>query len=280
MTTTHTLTLLAAQLAIPETRTEVERDQHLLSSARRVRESLSKQSADLVVLPELSSIEYSGEAFDLLDTLAEPLDGPSFNTWCEVAKEYSTHIVFGFPRVTDQGYTITSAVVGPDGNLIGYYDKIHLAQFGASAEKNFFVPGDGLLVFSVGGFTVAPIICVDIRTPEIVRELATTHQVDLILQCSAYFRDQSFYSWHPFVITRSVENQLFFLGLNRAGSNYGASIISYPWVDGQRPPYVFHDCDEQLLSFTLALQEIDDARRQYGFLGDRRSHYGLKSKMG
>ena len=56
-----------------------ERYTHLQRCAALISDSLGKKHADLVVLPELSSIEYSRESFDNLDALAEPLGGPSFD---------------------------------------------------------------------------------------------------------------------------------------------------------------------------------------------------------
>jgi len=38
---------------------------------------------DLVVLPELSSIDYSRDTFGHLDEIAEPLDGASFQMWLD-----------------------------------------------------------------------------------------------------------------------------------------------------------------------------------------------------
>jgi len=70
--------------------------------------------------------------------------------------------------------------------------------------------------------------------------------VDFILHCGAYFRDDSFYSWHSFVMTRAIENQIFFLSLNRAGVDYGDSVMSYPWSDANRQPVQFDEKSEDL----------------------------------
>ena len=69
--------ILACQLAIPPIATAAERDRHLDQTAVKIGASLRREPADLVVLPELSSIDYSREAFERLDELAEPLRGSS-----------------------------------------------------------------------------------------------------------------------------------------------------------------------------------------------------------
>lgn len=270
---TDSLSVLACQIDIPESLTASARDQHLKSLHEKIAKTLDDSPANLIVLPELSSIDYSRESFERLDVLGEDLDGASVETWRKLARNYNCHVAFSFPRrAADSTYRITLAVVNPDGELIGHYDKIYLAQFGASMEKDYFVPGDTPLVFAIGSFVIAPIICADIRFPEFCRSLTVDHDVDAILHCGAYYRDESFYSWHSFAETRALENQVYFLSVNRAGAQYGESIIFPPWVDNLHRPHKLHTHDEHLLHVTLHKPVIDDARRQYPFLQDRRTH--------
>jgi len=202
---TDSLSVLACQIDIPESLTASARDQHLKSLHEKIAKTLDDSPANLIVLPELSSIDYSRESFERLDVLGEDLDGASVETWRKLARNYNCHVAFSFPRrAADSTYRITLAVVNPDGELIGHYDKIYLAQFGASMEKDYFVPGDTPLVFAIGSFVIAPIICADIRFPEFCRSLTVDHDVDAILHCGAYYRDESFYSWHSFAETRAT----------------------------------------------------------------------------
>ncbi|MER9420660.1 carbon-nitrogen hydrolase family protein [Mesorhizobium sp. M0306] len=143
------LRLLAYQIFIPPTRNSVERYRHLAVSQRL---SCETEPIDLVVLPELSSIEYSREAFDALGVLAEPFDGPSFMTWRAVAQRFGVTIAYGLPVFNEALLQITQVVVGPNGERRGAYAKLHTAQFGASMEKEFFSSGDHILVFNVAGF--------------------------------------------------------------------------------------------------------------------------------
>ncbi|SLN45226.1 (R)-stereoselective amidase [Roseovarius albus] len=255
--------------------TAAERDAHLLTSAAKVRQAIAEQGdVDLVVLPELSSIDYSRETFSRLDEIGEELDGPSFQAWSALARELAITVVYGFPRSGEGCHHIAMGVVGPDGTLIGHYDKLHLAQYGASMEKEYYTRGDHLCVFKVNGFKVAPIICYDIRIPELSRTLVLNHDVDLILHCGAYYRDDSFATWHHFAMARAIENQVFFSSLNRAGVNYGNSLFCYPWMDGNIKPETFPDRDEVFKRFTLDRATLLKARRDYTFLKDRLPDYG------
>jgi len=261
--------ILACQVYIPVTKTCEDRDRHLIITRHKVLEALHKEACDLVVLPELTSIDYSRESFEQLESLAETLDGPSFEIWSDVAKARHCHVVYSFPRRVNNAFRISVAVVSPDGDLSGVYDKIYLAQFGASTEKEYFEPGTALFTFNVAGFTVAPIVCADIRIPELSRVLTVEHKVDIILHCGAYFRDESFASWHNFAITRAIENQIYFCSVNRAGENYGHSILCGPWVDEIQPPVFLSQHNEQLMTLAIDREEIVRVRREYPFLSDR-----------
>lgn len=271
-----TLSLLACQITVPPMTTTAERDAHLKASVEKVRHALKTARApvDIVVLPELSSLDYAPKTFDALDILAEPLDGPSFIAWRTLAMEARVHVCYGFARRDGGQYYISMAVVGPDGDLIGHYDKLHLAQFGASGEKAYFTRGAHVFAFEVKGFKLAPIICYDIRIPELSRTLAIDRDVTVILHCGAYYRDESFPTWHPFAITRALENQVYLLSLNRAGETYGNSLFCPPWQDDDTPPLGFEETQEDIQLITLNMHTLTEARQTYTFLGDRLSDYG------
>lgn len=276
MPTDQSLNILACQIAIPATNDVAARDAHLQTSSDKVRRELENGTVDLVVLPELSTIDYSRDAFSNLDTLAEPLDGPSFVAWQKIATEFNAHVLYSFPRRGENACHISVGVVGPDGDLVGYYDKLHLAQYGASMEKEYFERGEQLLAFNVGDFRVSTIICYDIRIPELSRTLVIDHGVDLICHVGAYARDPSFYSWHHFAVSRALENQVYFLSLNRAGDAFGHSVFCNPWVDENTQPIEFAEHAEEFKRITLNRSEIDSARETYSFLKDRRDAYNFE----
>ncbi len=267
------ITTLLCQVDVGVTRTSAHRDQHLRHLQQRVSSQLQHRKADLVVLPELVSIEYSNDAFNCLSDLAEPLGGASYQTWSDVSGQHQCHIAYSFPLRTETGaYQIASAVVNPAGDLLGVYSKQYLAQFGASSEKQFFEPGNELLVFDVKGFKVSPVICADIRFPELCRALTVNHGVDVVLHQGAYARDSTFLSWHSFACTRALENQIYLVSVNRAGADYGRSIVVPPWVDEDHPTTLLSDHDEDFVYMKMDKDTIASARAQYPFLKDRKDH--------
>ncbi len=269
----RSLRLLACQLAVPPIATASERDRHLAQTAGKIAACLRGQPADLVVLPELSSIDYTREAFDRLDDLAEPLQGPSFETFSALAQEFRCAVVYGLPRRSDGGFRISQVAVGPDGEIIGHFDKLHIAQFGASPEKEYFERGSHLFVFAHEGVRIAPIICYDIRFPELTRALVVQYGVQLILHCGVYGRDESFHSWHHFAVSRAMESQAYLLSLNRAGDYFGNSLFCGPWVDETRPAVGFPQTEEAMLFVEVDPAHIETVRARYSFLADRLADY-------
>jgi len=265
--------ILACQMLVPQTNTKSDRQLHVRSMIKKIDLALSRQHADVVVLPELSTIEYSRPVFGRLSQLAESLDGESVSAIQALALRHHTTVVFGMPRKQDGAFFISQITIAANGALLGCYDKLHICQYGASMEKEFFRRGNGIHVFAAHGYRFAPIICYDIRMPELCRSLATKHRVDCILHCGAYYRDLSFNSWHAFAKTRAIENQLYLLSLNRAGRQYGDSIFCLPWMDERQTPFNFSVHGEDFQYFELNRSLIQQAREEYTFLQDRLDDY-------
>ncbi len=253
--------------------TAAERDAHVATMVERIRAELAEAPVDLVVLPELSSIDYSRAAFERLDVLAEPMDGPTVTAISGLAAEHGTTIVVGIARRDGDRNRITQVVVGPDGEPVVHFDKLHRADFGFSEESEFFTAGSHLATFDVGGLRFAPIVCYDVRFPELVRTLVVDHGTDVVLHCGAYGRDESFPSWHAFVTTRAMENQVPMLSLSRAGAAFGGSVFCGPWVDDDHPPVRFPEHDEAFVRLVVDPAEIRRVRDRYRFLHDRFGSY-------
>ena len=269
------LQILACQIDIPPMDNTAARNQHLDNLAVKLRAQLPKNNYDMVVLPELSSIDYSIQTFEKLEQLAEPLDGRSYEIFSELAIEFGVCFVYGIARKNNDDFYISQVAIDSKGDLVGHFDKLHIANFGFSSEKKYFKSGDHLLVFEHKGIKIAPIICYDIRIPELTRTLVLQHDVQLILHCGAYGRDQSFHSWHDFVVTRALENQIYILSLNRAGKNFGNSFFCPPWVDETVTGTKFPEFDESMQTLSVDAKTISQVKSEYSFLTDKFDDYSL-----
>lgn len=234
----------------------------------------SSPGHDIYVLPELASSGYGLDAFRQLDQLAEDLEGPSFQAFSKMARENECFICYSFPRKQPTGKpTISAAVVNRTGDLVTHYDKWHVCQNGDCYEQTYFAPGNtGLASFLLDGIRVGICICYDIRFPELPRNLAIKEGVVLLLHPGGWPRDAGFASWHSFVIARAMENSMYVMSINRAGSDNGHSIFCPPYPDFQtlHPNYLADRETEGVLVGEVNLDTLEELRQTYPLLEDRR----------
>jgi len=146
-----------------------------------IQDQLSRlQDHDLVVLPELASTGYNFTDQEMAESLSEK---PSKSRYLEMLVSMARHnnqfIVSGFNEKADEGIYNSSLLIGP-GGYIGTYRKMHLFM----REKNYFIPGDGVLkVFDTGFCRLGMQICFDYLFPEPWRILAE-QKAELIIHPS------------------------------------------------------------------------------------------------
>lgn len=185
---------------------------NLSQMAAMVEQIGREQHADLIVFPELSTTGLeNGTAFN---AMAERLPGGhQFNILARKAADFNTHIVLGMPTKEKIKTTIYNAavVIGPDGNLIGEYRKIHLL----GEEKLSFRPGYRFSVFDTELGVLGVMIGSDLAFPEAARAL-TLLGAEIICLPAAYEAAHRA-EWEAFTMARAAENGVFLLAANRVG---------------------------------------------------------------
>jgi predicted amidohydrolase len=265
--------ILACQTTIENVSTIGERNAHVRNLVRWLADECRQgEPVDLILLPELTTVEYSARSFELLRDLAEPMYSETYEEMRRLALRAGCAVAFGFPRVEDNRYFINQTVIGPSGQLLASYDKIHLAQFGLSQEKDYFTPGRSLGFFELGGWRFGLIICYDFRFSELVNSLVKQYQLDVLLHPVAFTRDGSYESWPHFVICRALEHQVYFLSVNRAGRYWGGSILCPPWID-QKTRAVTLGTTKETRLFTLDRSFLQGVRDTYPFRLDKLPDY-------
>ncbi len=181
----------------------------------KVRGLLSGAKADLIVLPELFSTGYLFESKDELMSLAETLDGETFEFLKELSRSEGCGIVAGIPELAGD-HCYNSCYLFDNGEVCAHYRKVHLFD----REKEIFTPGD--LPFEVVEFRGARLglmICFDWIFCEVARLLALRgaqilcHPSNLVLPyCPAA------------MITRCIENRVYAITCNRVGIENRAGI--------------------------------------------------------
>ncbi len=214
-----------------------DKARNLTVADRLVREAAA-DGADLVALPEKWNLLAAGEQ---LAARAEPLDGPSLSAAREWARELGIHLLAG--SISEQGSegekaSNTSVLIGPGGEDLAVYRKIHLFDVDAGGvsyrESEFEQPGTETVATAVGDLTVGMTVCYDLRFPELFRILAL-RGARVIAVPSAFTLATGRDHWEVLLRARAIENQVFVLAPNQVGeapphySSFGRSMIVDPW---------------------------------------------------
>jgi predicted amidohydrolase len=191
----------------------------------------SVDGADLVVLPELWASGYF--AFDRYDELAESLQGNLVSELGSWARELGIHLHAGsvLERDADGSLHNTALLFGPDGDLLLDYRKVHVFGY-KSLESKLLSAGDraGVATTSLG--SIGTTTCYDLRFPELYRLLGD--QGAQLVIVPAAWPIARLEHWKLFTRARAVENQVFLLGCNSAGTQGdvvlgGHSVVVDPW---------------------------------------------------
>jgi predicted amidohydrolase len=205
-----------------------EVEDNLAKMSELVAQIATQQKVDLIVFPELSTTGYElGVRFT---DLAQRVPGPAVNVMAQRAQEFGVHIVFGLPSKEKVESIIFNSVVmiGPDGELIGDYHKVHLK----GEERMAFRAGFKYPVFECTFGIVALLSGYDLAFPEAARSLALDGAELLVVAANweKPHRDE----WRTYVLARAYENALFVSAANRAGDDVTYSFFGDSMIVGPR----------------------------------------------
>lgn len=224
----------------------------------------AQEGSDLVVLPELWP--QRGFAYTEWADLAEPEEGPTVRLLGEVAAELGSRVLAGSHIERDETGRLfnTAVLLGSDGEVVARYRKIHLFGFG-EGEPKLLSPGSDLV--TCGPFGLAT--CYDLRFPEMFRRLLDAGtEVALIPSAWPAKRVEH---WRLLARARAVENQMYVVACNTAGTHAGVpmgghSMVVDPWGT------VLAEAgeDEEVLRADLDLGFVAETRDRFPVLADRR----------
>ena len=141
------------------------------------------QQADLIVFPELSTLGYPAE--DLL--LRPNLQKRTQKAFAQLSEIKDIVIVFGFVHQTEDGQRYNSAAVMKDGQILGIYNKQNLPNYSVFDEKRYFQSSHQHLVFEYLGHKFGVLICEDVWSLPIVKQLSQLNvETVLVLNSSPY----------------------------------------------------------------------------------------------
>lgn len=187
-----------------------------------------RQKTDLIVFPELATTGY--ECGVQFTELAERDSGPIVNFIAQRAAEFSTHIVFGMALKEKVESILYDAaiLVGPDGEFIGDYRKVHLQD----EERLAFRPGYRFRTMECTFGEIGVILGWDLAFPETARSLALGGAE--VLCVLANWKEPHVSEWRTYLTARACENAMFVAGANRVGEEYTYRFIGQSVIVGPR----------------------------------------------
>ncbi|MEJ7779050.1 MAG: amidohydrolase [Daejeonella sp.] len=234
----------------------VEKNLHNLG----LRLSSIREKTDLIVLPEMFSTGFSMNA----EKLAEEMNGPSMKWMLEQAKKFES-VVTGSLIIKD-GVKYYNRLIWmrPDGSY-ERYDKRHL--FGLGEEDQHYTPGYEKLFVELHGWKICPVICYDLRFPVWLRN--KDEEYDMLLIVANWPEKRSLH-WRTLIPARAVENQAYVVAVNRVGHDGNEVYHSGDsmCIDPNGKVVYYKPNDEDLYTFSINKEEVENARKLYPFLKD------------
>jgi predicted amidohydrolase len=151
-------------------------------------------------------------------------------------------------------------MIGPDGEMLGEYRKLHLP----GEERLAFRSGYRMPVFETTFGHVGVLLGWDLAFPEVARSLALDG-AELLCVCAnwghspAQDRELFVEEWQTFIHARALENALYVAASNRIGEEYSYQFFGDSRVVGPRGgTYAF--IDEEIEGYVVASIDLDTVR--------------------
>jgi predicted amidohydrolase len=140
--------------------------------------------------------------------------GPAMTPFQAIAREHKVHLVLGTKQRDGDGYYNSAVVIGPQGEILGVYHKVHLAT---SEGLSGLSAGDSFPVFDTGIGRLGCLICMDTTVSESARMLALNGADIICFPIMGDLRADRFSPgppifqegrWKAIMRTRALDNQL------------------------------------------------------------------------
>ena len=259
-------------------------NENLAKAEWRIREAAGN-GAQIICVQELYRSQYfcQTETLSTFD-LAEPIPGPTTESFSKLAKELDVAIVGSlFERRIAGVYHNSAVVIDAGGELLGLYRKMHIPDDPRFYEKYYFTPGDlGFRCFDTKYARIAPLICWDQWYPEGARLAALGGAQILFYPTAIGFHESDaseaatqHNAWETIQRSHAIANGVFVAAVNRVGHEgpegdglqfWGGSFVADP----QGRLLAKASDTEETLVVECDPRQIEHVRRNWPFLRDRR----------
>jgi predicted amidohydrolase len=234
--------------------------------------------AELIATPEMTTLldRKSGAVWEKSTT--EEAD-PGLKAFRALAQDLRVTLLIGSIAIRAAGHKCAnrSLLIGPDGEVIASYDKIHMFDVQLNAgnvyrESDSFAAGDRTVIAPLPAGPLGLTVCYDVRFPDLYRQLAVGG-AKIIAVPAAFTRITGEAHWHILLRSRAIETGCFIIAPAQGGRHedgretYGHSLIIDPWGEilaeaGTEPGFI---------TATLDLARVDEVRGKIPSLQHARS---------
>ena len=198
---------------------------------------------DIIILPETFTTGFPAEP----EFFAENEDGPTMTWLRQKAKERNCVIVGSFitsfgQQTTDNGQQTLSKILSSSNSSASQHLSISVSQYHNTlvwmnpdgtyhtynkrhtfmgGEKEQLCCGQEQITIEYKGWKIRPFICYDLRFPVWLRnsykEGKFEYDLGIVI---ANWPMQKSYIWNTLLSARAIENQAYFIGVNRVGIDH------------------------------------------------------------
>jgi deaminated glutathione amidase len=239
--------------AMVQMRTSLLPEPSLAQATRLIRQA-AEQGAHYVQTPEVSNMMQLNRKA-LFEHLAAEEDDLSLKAYRALANELKIYLHVGSLalRFSPEKAVNRSFLIGPDGEVIASYDKIHMFDIDLPGGESYresanYQPGETAILADLPWGRIGLTICYDVRFPALYRALAESGAMFLTVP-SAFTRKTGEAHWHTLLKARAIETGCFVFAAAQGGMHenkretFGHSLIIDPWgtviAEGGVEPGVF-----------------------------------------
>ena len=221
-------------------------------------------SGSLLLLPEMFATGFSMN----VPAIVEAPDGPTERFLGEIAREFDLFVIGGLVGQGTRGAGLNQAVAfDPSGAVLARYSKNY--PFTLGGESQHYDAGKEISLFDWRGCAVAPMVCYDLRFPELFRSAVRRGaQLYAVIANWPNMREDH---WITLLRARAIENQAYVAGVNRCGRSPdlvypGRSLI----IDPHGKIIADAGNGEAVISAEVDLPMLNQWRRDFPALADMR----------
>jgi predicted amidohydrolase len=232
-----------------------------IEAASDLIKAAAEQGATFIATPEMTNLLdiRPGQA---RSKITAEVDDACLEALSDLTRNLGITLLIGSLAIAlpdDNRFANRSYLIGPDGEILARYDKIHMfdVEIGdgqAYHESKAYRAGHIATVVDTPIGRVGMTICYDVRFPHLYRALGQAG-TELITVPAAFTRVTGAAHWHVLVRARAIETGCFVLAPAQGGHHqdgretFGHSLIISPWgeilaeADHDEPGCIIADLD-------------------------------------